>query len=295
MCGLGLAWKPGLGLGLTGLGLVGTEARAKATSLRGQALAWSSNFPTRLSAPVLVGSFRNTHNCPIARANSIATQSSPLTAKKSHGLEAWLGPEILKPEAQARASQHFGLAWLVKPWLGTTGFWLQAQACTSLIGRQPTTSPLDLGPGKLTPKLVREICRNPPQKATFGEGSSRGGSKKIVYFSAAPMARRGEFEPQCVTDRTCRANAVMPKMPGQAADNLIRAGSKKVENPPEKAKSRRRVVKFWPQKAKIRTRKSQNLALKKPNFRTSFGVSFPGPLDLKFTFHPSVEDTWTCA
>ncbi|KAJ7029001.1 hypothetical protein C8F04DRAFT_1188104 [Mycena alexandri] len=50
----------------------------------------------------------------------------------SHGLEAWLGLEISKPEAQARPSQHFGLAWLAKPWLGTTGFWLQAQACTSL-------------------------------------------------------------------------------------------------------------------------------------------------------------------
>ncbi|KAJ7044456.1 hypothetical protein C8F04DRAFT_1174890 [Mycena alexandri] len=45
---------------------------------------------------------------------------------------AWLGLKILKPEAQARLSQHFGLAWLPKPWLGTTGFWLQAQACTSL-------------------------------------------------------------------------------------------------------------------------------------------------------------------
>ncbi|KAJ7021132.1 hypothetical protein C8F04DRAFT_1195811 [Mycena alexandri] len=39
MCGLGLARKPGLGLGLTGLGLIQTEARAKATSPRGQALA----------------------------------------------------------------------------------------------------------------------------------------------------------------------------------------------------------------------------------------------------------------
>ncbi|KAJ7021783.1 hypothetical protein C8F04DRAFT_1195102 [Mycena alexandri] len=54
---------------------------------------------------------------------------------------AWLGLKILKPEAQARLSQHFGLAWLPKPWLGTTGFWLQAQACTSLSGTNSLRKP----------------------------------------------------------------------------------------------------------------------------------------------------------
>ncbi|KAJ7027808.1 hypothetical protein C8F04DRAFT_1189201 [Mycena alexandri] len=60
---------------------------------------------------------------------------------------------------------------------------------------------------------------------------------------------------------------------GASCRQLDPSWIKKVESPPEKAKSRRRVVKFWPQKAKIQTRKSQNLALKKPKFRTSFGAN----------------------
>ncbi|KAJ7760046.1 hypothetical protein B0H16DRAFT_1456763 [Mycena metata] len=144
------------------------------------------------------------------------------------------------------------------------------------------------GPGKLKPKLVRKICQNRPQKATsfrlllpqkatFGEGSG----SKIVYFSAALGAARGATAASVwmVSEKN---SATLPSpessKSSSTSDNRGPRWISEVENPSEKAKSRRRVVKFWSQKAKTRTRKSQNLGLKKPNFRTSLGVSFPGPV-----------------
>ncbi|KAJ7016265.1 hypothetical protein C8F04DRAFT_1202752 [Mycena alexandri] len=113
MCGLGLARKPGLGLGLTGLGLVDIEARAKAISPAKPSQGfWPEPWLRQITFP----RFKNGE-----------------TKYKFPGFMAWLGLENLKPEAQAHPSQQFGLAWLVKPWLGTTGFWLEAQACTSLL------------------------------------------------------------------------------------------------------------------------------------------------------------------
>jgi hypothetical protein len=46
----------------------------------------------------------------------------------------------------------------------------------------------------------------------------------------------------------------------------------------QKAYVRTRLADFWPQKAYERTRKLSIFALKKLNFRTILGRSFPGPL-----------------
>ncbi|KAJ7702174.1 hypothetical protein B0H16DRAFT_1832060 [Mycena metata] len=141
------------------------------------------------------------------------------------------------------------------------------------------------GPGKLTPKSVRKNRRNlpqkatflrrlGPQKATFGQGSSRGGQKKF--------RPRHIWRGKCTGSTTVGTVLVL-----WAHVALIQAGLwyrchcklsmrfksdwRKVKNPSEKAKSRTRLVDFCPQKANFRTRKLENFALEKPKFRTDFG------------------------
>jgi len=73
---------------------------------------------------------------------------------------------------------------------------------------------------------------------------------------------------------------VVVSMPLQNAENwceLDQLGIEKVETPPEKAKLWTRVFDFGPGKAKIQTRKSENLALKKSqNFGQTFGGASRG-------------------
>ncbi|KAJ7041774.1 hypothetical protein C8F04DRAFT_1299306 [Mycena alexandri] len=117
------------------------------------------------------------------------SESQPRTCFEEEGLCFQRGRIVRGAAVGVAASSR----WMVRC---STLLWLRARGYFAL--------PRDQRPGKLTPKLVRKFCQIrpqkatffrllPPQKTTFGEGSSCGGPGSEIAYSSAPTARRQEL------------------------------------------------------------------------------------------------------